>query len=134
MNEIIILAGLILAASAGYGTRAIIARLDVLPADLEQVAIGFNLCDRCEFGDGHDTAAAHLGQALLAAAGQRGISRGQLLGFIAQASEPLAPSVAADALAPVAYPDFTEQRIPARQAPSFAGWPRKADALEAQAC
>lgn len=93
--------------------------------------IGFNLCDRCEFSDGPDAAAAHLDQALLAAAGQRGISRGQLFGFIAQAS---ALSVAADAFAPTALPDWAAERVHARQAPAFGAWPRKGEAPEAQAC
>ncbi len=95
MNEIIVLGGLILAGAAGYGVRAMLAKLDEIPADLEQVVIGFNCCDRCEFAGGHETAAAGLGDALLAAAGQRGISRGQLLGFIALASIPVGEAAAA---------------------------------------
>lgn len=133
MNEIIFLVGLILAAAVGYGSRAIIARLEIIPADLEQVVIGFNLCDRCEFGEGHDTAAAHLGQALLAAADQRGISRGQLLGFIA-ACAPISPSVAAGAIAPAGDRDRAEPRFGQRQVVSIGPWPRKAEAMGAQAC
>lgn len=133
MNEIIFLVGLILAAAVGYSSRAIIARLDTIPTDLEQVVIGFNLCDRCEFGEGHDSAAAHLGQALLAAADQRGISRGQLLGFIA-ACAPIGPSIAAGAIAPAGDRDRAEQQFGPRQIVSIGPWPRKAEVLEAQAC
>lgn len=97
MNEILVLIGLVLAGATGYGVRALLASLENIPADLEQVVIGFNRCDRCEFGGGHDEAALHLGEALLAAALERGISRGQLLGFIALANP-------AERLAPVASP------------------------------
>ena len=122
MNEILLLAGLILAAAAGYGSRALIAKLDDLSADLEQVVVGFNLCDRCEFGGGHEVAAAHLGEALVVAAGRRGISRGQLLGFIAQAGERLAASPA-DRFAPANDVVPAEAAAAPRRA-GFEAWPR----------
>ena len=131
MNEIIVLAGLILAAAAGYGARALLAKFEDIPADLEQIVIGFNRCDRCEFGDDHDSSAAHLGEALLAAAGSRGISRGQLLGFIARATVPAAPVVLAEASAPVLH--LVEERPAPRRATRFGGWPRKAEVLEVPA-
>lgn len=133
MNEIIVLAGLILAAGAGYGARSVLAKLDTIPADLEQVVIGFNLCDRCEFGDEHEDAAMHLGESLLAAAGQRGISRGQLLGFIAQANVPALPMVAPERSVPVGQLVLVEERAAPRRSPRFAGWPREADSLEVPA-
>jgi hypothetical protein len=133
VNEIIVLAGLVLAAAAGYGTRALLAKFEDIPADLEQVVIGFNRCDRCEFGDDHDSSAAHLGEALLAAAGSRGISRGQLLGFIARATVPAAPILAAESSLPAVQLTLVEERPSPRRAPRFGGWPREADALEVPA-
>jgi hypothetical protein len=117
VNEIIILVGLILAAAAGYGSRSAIAKLDHLSADLEQVVIGFNRCDRCEFGGDHEAAAAHLGEALIVAAGRRGISRGQLLGFIALASERVGPTpaeelFAAEDLVAAEEPVLRPRRVP----------------------
>lgn len=134
MNEIIVLGGLILAGATGYGVRAVLAKLEEMPADLAQVLIGFNRCDRCEFGGGHQAAAAHLGSALLAAASQRGISRGQLLGFIALASEPFGPSLAADLEAPAFLPELVEETASPRRKAGFGLWPGEADAFEAQVC
>jgi hypothetical protein len=134
VNEIIVLAGLILAAAAGYGARALLAKLEDIPADLEQVVIGFNRCDRCEFGDDHDASAAYLGEALLAAAGSRGISRGQLLGFIARATVPAVPVVLAEAAsAPAVHLTLVEERPAPRRATRFGGWPREAEVLEVPA-
>lgn len=133
MNEMIVLVGLILAAATGYGARAMFAKLEAIPADLEQVVIGFNRCDRCEFGGGHDEAATHLGNALLTAASQRGISRGQLLGFIAQATSLAAPSAAVEISAPAPHLALVEERPAPRRIPAFPGWPREAKALEATA-
>jgi hypothetical protein len=132
VNEIIVLVGLILAAATGFGARALLAKFDEIPADLEQVVIGFNRCDRCEFGDDHEASALHLGEALLAAAAQRGISRGQLLGFIARATVPAMPVAAGESLAPSVRPVLVEER-PAPLRPRFGGWPRKADVLEVPA-
>lgn len=130
MNEIIVLAGLLLAAATGYGARALLAKFEDIPADLEQVVIGFNRCDRCEFGGEHEAAALHLGESLLAAAGSRGISRGQLLGFIALATVPEKPVVLAAASAPALH--LVEELPAPRRAPRF-GWAREADALEVPA-
>ena len=133
MNEIIVLVGLILAAATGYGARAMFAKLEEIPADLEQVVIGFNRCDRCEFGGGHDEAAAHLGSALLAAADRRGISRGQLLGFIALASAPASQPAAAESSAAFPHLVLVEEKPAPRRVPAFGGWPQEAKALEATA-
>lgn len=127
MNEIILLGGLVLAAAAGYGARAVLARLEEIPADLEQVVIGFNRCDRCEFAGGHEAAAAHLGDALLLAADQRGISRGQLLGFIARSE--VSAGTAPRAENPLPFPPLVlveerpePRRIPAAESGRAAVW------------